>query len=60
MKELKENGFFMTEDGQKSSDLPPAKKKASKKERAKLKTELEKAEISYRAEKEKVKIRKEN
>jgi hypothetical protein len=43
MKELKDNGFFMTEDGQKSTDLPPAKKKKSKKDRAKIKAEMEKA-----------------
>ena len=57
MKELKDQGYFMTEDGKKSSDLPPVKKKATKKERAKLKAEMEKAEGAYAAEKEKVKIR---
>ena len=59
MKELKENGFYMTEDGKKSSDLPPAKQKATKKQRAKLKAELEQAEIAFRAEREKGKIKDE-
>ena len=59
IKELKENGFFMTEDGKKSSDLPPVKKKATKSERAKLKAEMEKAEIAYNAEKEKGRIKSE-
>ena len=33
----------MTEDGKKSTDLPPPKKKKSKKDRAKIKAEMEKA-----------------
>ena len=49
----------MTEDGKKSSDLPPVKKKATKRERAKLKAEMEKAEIAYNAEKEKGRIKSE-
>ena len=43
MKSLKEKGFFMTEDGKKSTDLPPPKKKKTKKEKAKLKAEMDKA-----------------
>ena len=33
----------MTEDGTKSTDLPPQKKKKTKKEKAKLKAEMDKA-----------------
>jgi len=43
MKCLEENGYFMTIDGKKSSDLEPKKTKRTKREREFLKQEIEKA-----------------
>ena len=59
IKELKDNGFFMTEDGKKSTDLPPPKVKMSKKDKAKIKAHTEKVIAEQKVDKEKEKAKAE-